>query len=80
MSDRIVAVFGGFVEISTRNGWHGLIRADEIDHVLPRREGGTTLNVRNLRAILLDVPINKVIAAMREAGSQQPINGGINDD
>ena len=80
MSDRIEAVFGGFVEITTRNGWHGLIRVGEIDHVLPRNEGGTSLNVRGLRAILLDVPINEVIAVLREAGSQQPNNGGDNDD
>ena len=65
--DRFVPTFGGFVEVTLAGGWHGLIKAEDVENVLPRHEGGTCIHVRNLRAILMDVPVKQVIAALKKA-------------
>jgi hypothetical protein len=69
MSDAVTPAFGGFVEVTLRSGWRGLLRVDDVDFVVPRKEGGTSIRCKSLRTILVDVPIEQVIAAMRKAGS-----------
>ena len=71
MSDAVAAVFGGFIEIQSRNGWRGLLNVGDISQVVPRNEGGTSIRSNNFRTVLVDVPIEQVIAAIRKAGSQQ---------
>ncbi len=73
--DQFVPTFGGFVEVTLDGGWHGLIKAEDVENVLPRHEGGTCIHVRNLRAILMDVPVKQVIAALRKASKQGGANG-----
>ena len=67
MSDRVSAAWGGFIELRFRDGKQALLRANDIEEALPRREGGTALRLRRARTILVDCPISEVIDAMAQA-------------
>ncbi len=68
MKDTVEPAVGGFLEISLRNGWCGLLSVNEILSVKPRTEGGSVIHLRSAeRPILVSVPVDLVIAAMEGA-------------
>ncbi len=74
--DRITVAFPGFVEIVLRGGWTGLVAVEDVEHVVPRDEGGSAVRIKNLRTLLVSVPAQQVIAALRKASKR---NGGTNE-
>ncbi len=66
--DTVEPAVGGFLEIVLRNGWRGLLSANEILSVKPRAEGGSVIHLRSAeRPILVSVPVELVIEAMEGA-------------
>ena len=67
MSDDSVKGADGFLEIRTKNGWVELWNLSDIQIVRARKEGGTLLRRAGRRVMLIDVPIDDVVAAMKAA-------------
>jgi hypothetical protein len=60
-----VRSLGVFLEVETADGYRVVLSPDEIESVRGRREGGVAIHTFNgRRPIMLDVPVDEVIAAM----------------
>lgn len=68
MRDSIEPAMPGFVSVTTRTGWTGLLAIDTISTVFPRNEGGTALKIDGVKTLLLDVPFDTVCGVLRKAG------------
>jgi len=67
MSRDQVRFRNGMLTILTGSGWRAALSPDQIESVRGRNEGGSCIHVRNGRPILLDLPVNKVLAELEGA-------------